>query len=64
MQNNIITNYNETNDVKDRLFNDEEELNKMRSEIRTAMQKVESFQGNLILMKNDMSASSQIKKYF
>ena len=64
MQNNIITNYNETNDVKDRLFNDEEELNKMRSEIRTAMQKVESFQGNLILMKNNMSTSSPIKNIF
>ena len=42
----------EINDIKDRFDMNEEEINKINKEIRTAMQKIEIFQGNLILLQN------------
>ena len=58
IQNNIISNVNEINDLKDLFYVTQEEIKKMRNEIRTAMQKVESFQGNLIYMQSNMSTGS------
>ena len=64
IQNNIITNVNDINDVRDSVYNFGEEIKKMRNEIRTAMQKIESFQGNLILMQSNISSSDSSKKVF
>ena len=64
IQNNIITNANDINDIRDNVYNFEEEIKKMRNEIRTAMQKIESFQGNLILMQSNISSSDSSKKVF
>ena len=58
IQNNIFNNTNDINDLKDFFYNTQEEMKKMRNEIRTAMQKVESFQGNLIYMQSNMSTGS------
>ena len=61
LYNNRLADLDEINDIKDKCEINEEEINKMNKEIRTAMQKIESFQGNLILLQN-ISGSSGIKK--
>ena len=47
-----LTNLDEINDIKDRLDLSKEEINKIKGDIRTAMQKLEIFQGNLILLQS------------
>ena len=56
-----LTNLDEINDIKDRLDINEEEKNKINADIRTAMQKLEIFQGNLILLQSS-SGNSSFKK--
>ena len=62
MHNNILKNYNDINDIKDNLFNIDEEVQKMRKEVRTCLQKVESFQGNLFSMQNTLPTSNTQNK--
>ena len=58
-----LADLDEINDLKDRFEINGEEINKINSDIRTAMQKIEIFQGNLILLQN--SAGKQgFKKIF
>ena len=47
-----LADVDEINDLKDRFEMNGEEINKINSDIRTAMQKIEIFQGNLILLQN------------
>ena len=62
LNNDIITNFNDINDLKDRIFSTDDEIKKVRDLIRTAFQKIESFQGNLMLMQNNISSSTPNKK--
>ena len=64
IQKNIINNMNDLNDLKENVYNFEDEIKKMRNEIRVAMQKVESFQGNLILFQNNIPSNDSSKKVF
>ena len=52
LYNQNLAHLDEINDIKDRFDMNEEEINKINKEIRTAMQKIEIFQGNLILLQN------------
>ena len=61
LYNNHLTNLDEINDIKDRFDINEEEINKLNKEVRTAMQKIEIFQGNLILLQNN-SGNTGFKK--
>ena len=61
LYNNYLTNSDEINDIKDRFDINEEEITKLNREIRTAMQKIEIFQGNLILLQNS-SGNTGFKK--
>ena len=61
LYNQHLTYMDEINDIKDRFEMNEEELNKINKEIRTAMQKIEIFQGNLILLQNS-SGQPGVKK--
>ena len=47
-----LTDLDEINDIKDRFDLNREEIAKINKDIRTAMQKIEIFQGNLILLQN------------
>ena len=51
----------EINDVKDRLEINNEEISKINNAIRTALQKIEIFQGNLILLQSS-SGNPSLKK--
>ena len=53
LYNQNLAHLDEINDIKDRFDMNEEEINKINKEIRTAMQKIEIFQGNLILLQNN-----------
>jgi hypothetical protein len=52
LYNQNLAHLDEINDIKDRLEINLEEIGKINSDIRTAMQKIEIFQGNLILLQN------------
>ena len=56
-----LSDLDEINDIKDRLEINLEEIGKINSDIRTAMQKIEIFQGNLILLQNN-SGKTGLKK--
>ena len=58
-----LSDLDEINDIKDRLEINLEEIGKINSDIRTAMQKIEIFQGNLILLQNS-SGQPGLKKVF
>ena len=47
----------EINDVKDKFELNEEKINKINKDLRTAMTKIESFQGNLLLLQNSARAN-------
>ena len=47
----------EVNDIKDRLDTNDEEIRKIREDFRSAMQRIENFQGNLLLHKSNTSPS-------
>ena len=47
-----LTDLDEINDIKDRFELNGEEITKINKDIRTAMQKIEIFQGNLLLLQN------------
>ena len=47
-----LTDLDEINNIKDRLEINEEEICKINKDIRTAMQKIEIFEGNLIELQN------------
>ena len=48
-----LTDLDEINDIKDKLEINEEEIKKVNEYIRTAIQKIEIFEGNLLLLQNN-----------
>ena len=61
IQKEIITNYNDINDIKDKSYYIEDEVKKMRNENCSMLQKIESFQGNLISMQAIISSQDSSK---
>ena len=57
LYNNNLQCMDEVNDIKDRLDTNDEEIRKIREDFRSAMQRVENFQGNLLLHKSNTSPS-------
>ena len=55
LYNNNLQCMDEINDIKDRLETSDEEIRKLREDFRSAIQRMENFQGNLLLHKSSTS---------
>ena len=55
LYNNNLQCMDEINDIKDRLETSDEEIKKLREDFRSAIQRMENFQGNLLLHKSSTS---------
>jgi len=55
LYNNNLQCMDEINDIKDRLETSDEEIRKLREDFRSAIQRMENFQGNLLLHKSSAS---------